>query len=168
MGVCRVLVPLALVLATSMGFGQGSSAKQYGDLRDKGYEAQNAGKNEDAQKFFKSALEINGQDGQVWISYAQVSSKTGAFDEALRATQKVLELGGFGAKAKAVAYFERACIFAKKGDAKSAWANLDLAMSSGFRSLPQLQKEPRLEILHKDAKWEEVTATKDVAKMSRT
>ena len=156
------------LLASITCFAQGTQAKQYGDLRDKGFEAQGKGKNEEARKYFKSALDINSEDGQVWVAYAQTASRSGEPDEALKAIQKVLELGSFGAKVTAVAYFEAACIYARKEDSKNAWKNLDLAMSSGFRSLSQLQKEPRLELLHKDSKWEEVTATKDVSKMSRT
>ena len=168
MGVFRVLVGLAFFVASLMVLGQGSLAKQYGDLRDKGYEAQNAGKNVDAKKFFKSALEINGQDGQVWLSYAHMASMSGDFDEVIRANEKVLELGGFGAKVNANAYFEIACAYAQKKDEKNAWKSLDQAMSAGFRSLPQIVKDPRLEILHKGSKWEEITATKDLSKMSRS
>ena len=167
----HIFQPLTIAgcLLTSITcFAQGSPAKQYSDLRDKGFEAQGKGKNEEARKYFKSALDINSDDGQVWVAYAQTASRSGEPDEALKAIQKVLELGSFGAKVTATAYFEAACIYARKEDSKNAWKNLDLAMAFGFRSLSQLQKEPRLELLHKDPKWEEVTATKDVAKMSRT
>lgn len=151
-----------------VGLGQGSLAKQYGDLRDKGYVAQSQGKPDEARKYFRSALNLYALDGQVWISYAQLASQAGEDEEALRAIDKVLELGGFGATVKAKAYFEAACIYGKKKEAKNAWKNLDLALSSGYRSLLEIAKDPRLEILHKDPKWEVVTASKDVSKMSRT
>lgn len=168
MGISRVLGFLAIGIAIPFAMGQGSLAKQYGDLRDKGYEAQGKGQPDEALKFFKGALDLYGEDGQVWLSYAQVASKTRQFDEGLKAIDKVLELGGFGATVRANAYFEAACIYAQKSDRINAWQNLDLAMASGFRSLPQLISEPRLELLHIDSKWGVVTATKDVTKMSRT
>jgi hypothetical protein len=168
MRISRLLTGAICLLGATISYAQGSPAKQYSELRDKGFEAQGKGKNEEARKYFKGALDINADDGQVWVAYAQTASRSGEPDEALKAIQKVLELGSFGAKVTAVAYFEAACIYARKEDSKNAWKNLDLAMSSGFRSLSQLQKEPRLELLHKDSKWEEVTATKDVSKMSRT
>ncbi len=164
----RLLTGASYLFIAAISFAQGSPAKQYGDLRDKGFEAQGKGKNEEARKYFKSALDINSDDGQVWVAYAQTASRSGEPDEALKAIKKVLELGSFGAKVTATAYFDAACIYAKKEDSKNAWINLELAMSSGFRSLTQLRNETRLESLHKDPKWEEVTAMKDVAKMSRT
>ena len=168
MVISRVLGLWAIGFAVPLAFGQGSLAKQYGDLRDKGYEAQGKGLPDEALKYFKSALDLYGEDGQVWLSYAQLAGKAGQLDEGLKAIDKVLELGGFGATVKANAYFEAACIYAQKSDKINSWRNLDLAMSSGFRSLPQLAKEPRLEPLHNDAKWQDVTATRDLTKLSRT
>ena len=167
MGVCRVSILSVSLLATAFARGQ-SVAKQYGDARDKGYEAQNNGKNEDACKYFKAALKLYDQDGQVWLSYGQSASKVGDYDATIDAAKHVLQLGGFGAKVKAVAYFEMACAYAKKDDKTSAWKNLDLAMSSGFRSLPQIQADQRLVSLHDDKRWEELTATKDLSKVSRS
>lgn len=164
----RVGIALAFTGAVQISLAQQPTGLQYSQLTAKGYQLLSAGKYEEAQKVFRDALDLYDQDGQVWLSYGQASARANHPDQAIQAGKKVLELGAFAAKVKAAALFEMSCAACQKQDNKEAWTYLDQAMAAGFRSLDQLRKEPRLEPLHADARWEEVSASKDVSKLSRT
>lgn len=150
-----------------LAIAQQPLSKQYVELRDKAYEQLVSGKFDEAEKSFRKALDLYDQDGQVWLSYGQTASKNGHFDEGISAGHKVLELGAFGAKVKSQALFEMACAFCGKKDITNAWQALEQSMAAGFRSLDQVRKEPRLESLHTNPKWTELSATRDLSKVSR-
>ncbi|MEQ1933555.1 MAG: hypothetical protein ABL962_06715, partial [Fimbriimonadaceae bacterium] len=89
------------------------------------------------------------------------------YDAAIEAYGRVFELGAFANKLFASCHYDIACAYALKGDSKAALASLQTALDKGFRDLQHVRTDADLKSLHKDAKWEELAATKDVSKMSR-
>ncbi|QYK52069.1 MAG: hypothetical protein KF824_07335 [Fimbriimonadaceae bacterium] len=142
-------------------------SQTYSALTDKAYTLYGEGKFSEAADSFKKALDLFPEDGQVWMTYAQACLRADRTAEGIAAGTKVIELGSFGAKVKATAYFEIAAGYCKLKDEKNAWKNLELAMQAGFRDLKTVQTDSRLELLHSNPKWEDLAATKDVTKMTR-
>lgn len=146
---------------------QEPASQTYSNLTDKAYTLYGEGKFSEAADSFKKALDLFPEDGQVWMTYAQACLKADRTTEGINAGNKVIELGSFGAKVKATAYFEIAAGYCKLSDKDNAWKNLELAMKAGYRDLNTVRTDARLEMLHSNPKWEELAATKDVTKMTR-
>jgi len=142
-------------------------SQTYSNLTDKAYTLYGEGRFSEAADSFKKALDLFPEDGQVWMTYAQACLRADRTAEGIEAGKRVIELGSFGAKVKATAYFEIAAGYCKLKDKDSAWKNLELAMQSGYRDLNVVRTDARLEMLHVNPKWEELAATKDVTKMTR-
>lgn len=125
------------------------------------------GKFVDAASAYRAALEEFDADGQVWLQYGLLCSRTDQPEEVIRAADKVLLLGATGANVRPTAHYEKACALATLGRTKEAWQSLEQAMNAGYRNLANLQTDPRLEPLHSFEGWEELSATRDVSKLSR-
>ncbi|MFM9874344.1 MAG: hypothetical protein ACKVQS_12870 [Fimbriimonadaceae bacterium] len=156
-----------LLLSALLAFN-GLQTPTYDSLLGQGYDYLNDGKFAEAADSFKAALKIYDQDGQIWAVYGQAASKANRPQETIEAANKVLELGAFGANVKGVAYFEMSAAYIALKDNEKAWIALNNAMKAGFRSLDTIRTDKRLEPLHSNKGWEELAATKDVSKMSRT
>ncbi len=115
----------------------------------------------------EKAVKIYTMDGDVWFQLAQKRLEAKNYDSAIEAYQHVFELGAFGNKIFADCHYDIACAYALKGDSKAAMASLQKSLDMGFRDLNHVRTDKDLESLHKDAKWEELAATKDVSKMTR-
>jgi tetratricopeptide (TPR) repeat protein len=115
----------------------------------------------------KRLAQINSEDGtvQLYLGRALLANKD--YDDAIAAYQKSIELGGFQNKHAAACHYDIACARALKGDTKAALVSLEQALQSGFRDLNHLRTDSDLSALHSHPKWEELSASKDVSKMSR-
>ncbi|MBV6457868.1 MAG: hypothetical protein HONBIEJF_00988 [Fimbriimonadaceae bacterium] len=113
------------------------------------------------------ATKVFAEDGDVWLRYGQSLLREKQFDQAEAAYRQVLRLGAFQAKAAANAQYDLACLYALKGDKKSAVKWLRDSLASGFRDLNHLRTDSDLDALHELPEWVEIAATKDVSKMSR-
>lgn len=142
-------------------------SQTYSNLTDLGSTKYGEQKFAEAADAFKKALDLFPEDGQIWMLYAQSCLRAERLDEGIRAGYKVIELGGFGAKVKSVAYFELAAAYIKKNDLGTAWQSLESAMKAGYRDINVIRTDPRLQALHSHPKWEELAASKDVTKMAR-
>lgn len=156
----------SFILALLLG-QQEPPSQTYSALIDKAYSLYGEGKFSESADSFKKALDLFPEDGQVWMTYAQACLRADRTAEGIEAGKRVIELGSFGAKVKATAYFEIAAGYCKLKDEINAWKNLELAMQAGYRDLKTVQTDSRLELLHSNPKWEDVAATKDVTKMTR-
>lgn len=115
----------------------------------------------------KQLAQINSQDGtvQLYLGRALLASKD--YEGAISAYQKSIKLGGFQNKHAAACHYDIACAHALKGDTKAALEHLEKALQTGFRDLNHLRTDSDLTALHSHPTWEELSASKDVSKISR-
>ncbi len=140
---------------------------QYGRLIDEAGHLVSDRKFTEAEKSYRAALKIFDQDGQVWLSLGQAAALAKDYDTIIESADKVLSLGGFGAKVRATALFEKACALVAKNDLSGGWKSLEAAMAAGYRNVDSMRKDSRLAPLHSKKGWEEMTGSKDVKTMSR-
>ncbi|MEQ1820948.1 MAG: hypothetical protein ABL949_00385 [Fimbriimonadaceae bacterium] len=152
---------LALVLCSTVALARSRSVSATDSLEY--FALKSAATLESLEK----AVKIYPMDGDVWYQLAQKRLQEKHYDAAIEAYQHVFELGGFANKLFASCHYDIACAYALKGDTKAAIASLQTSLDKGFRDLNHVQTDKDLESLHKDVKWEEMAATKDVSKMSR-
>jgi tetratricopeptide (TPR) repeat protein len=115
----------------------------------------------------EQAVRIYPNDGDVWWRLGQARLQIKKYDDAIDAYKNALRLGAFGNKFKAGALYDISCAYSLKGDKERAFDYLRQSMAAGFRDLQHVRTDKDLESLHADKRWEEMAATKDVAKMGR-
>ncbi|MBC8066202.1 MAG: hypothetical protein H7Y17_15325 [Chlorobia bacterium] len=165
----RSIVSALLLISAGSALGHSGfsadDAVRYAQLRDTAAKSQLS--SPEGKSSLEAAVQIYGQDGDLWWRLAQARLFAKEYDSAIQAYQKALELGAFGNKFKAGAQYDIACAYSLKGDKDRAFEWLRKSMDSGWRDLQHLRTDSDLGNLHEDKRWEELAATKDIAGMSR-
>lgn len=115
----------------------------------------------------EEAVKISDSDGNVWHWLGISRYQNKAYPEAIKAYQEAIRKGGFANKFEADCHYDIACCYALQGQIEPAFASLQRSMDLGFRSLDHIRTDEDLTILRNDPRWEVLTATKDVSKMTR-
>lgn len=164
----RVLSLVFLASCAIFGTAQTSDVSiRYQKLRA---EAENAYDKRDMKRVAETldeASKLYALDGDMWWHYGQALLNQKRYDEATAALQKSLEFGAFGAKHRASVEYDLACAYSLMGKRQEGFSWLQKSMDHGLRDLAHLQEDADLKNLWGDPRWEELSATKDPAIMSR-
>lgn len=158
-----------LTLALTISFAlspppPGIDATSYLQLRDQGISGTDR---KTALEKLEQAVKMYDQDGDLMYSYAQTLLNQERYEDALKAYDRAEKLGAFNPKFKANIQYDRACAYAKLGRIEPAYEALNKAVDLGFRDLTHLRTDADLNALHSDKRWENLSASADVTKMSR-
>ncbi|MEI8281113.1 MAG: S41 family peptidase [Armatimonadota bacterium] len=107
-------------------------------------------------------------NGDVVYRKALMLGAAKKYPEAIVAYNRALELGAASPKFVANVNYDLACCYAQTGDLSTAIKTLERAIDLGFRDIRHVQVDTDLLPLHTNPKWENLVASKDTSKMSRT
>lgn len=158
-----MVLSLAITFAVSLA-PVGIDAKRYDELRRAGL---GAAESKVTVEKLEQAVKLFDRDGDTMYRYGTALMQQERYAEAIPVLGKALELGAFIPKFSAIVHYDIACANAHLGRVDLAFDALEKALNHGYRDLAHLQKDPDLESLHKDARWEKLAATADVTKMNR-
>lgn len=114
----------------------------------------------EAEELLKKTLETNPKNAKLYLRLGYVYLLQKKIDAAIPIFERSLaeaELAEEG-RTRAVAHFDLARCFALKKDNAKALSHLDDAVKGGYRDLEDLENEPDLDELRKDAKFAPILA----------
>lgn len=155
-----------LVVAITWGttFAQSPQSDTFVSLLQQAQAKTNAGEWAEAAALWEKVVSFNPVHGRFWELLAQARFQNRQYHEAIQAYEKALELQiGFPADQ---AYNIARC-HAARGDKEQALRWLERAFELGYRRLDQVRNENVFRAFTSDLRFQQITATVDVSRMSR-
>lgn len=106
----------------------------------------------EAVETLKRATMLNPKCQGAWYALASVHIQLGEHPDARTCLHEGLRIR----PDHPYSYYDLACLDAMDGNPEGAFTNLQKAVACGFDALDYLQKDPDLETLHTDMRWETV------------
>lgn len=127
-------------------------AGEESDLMQKGREALQARDFAKAETLFSQAVELNPQNGNAWMTLANIYYSSKRYEKAVTAYQGCIDAG----YAVFLARYNGACSLALTGDLDAAFEWLDQAFATGYTDLDHIEKDADLVELRKDSRWSDL------------
>jgi len=159
-----VVLSLAIVLPGEMSFAQNKTEIFLSTLDSarKEYDQKNWGK---AAMLWEQLTKANPVDGYFWEYLAAAHFKDKAFDKAIPAYEKLVELG-YGVPANRA--YDIACCYALLKEKQKSLFWLKRALDLGYYYISHAQTDSDLELIADDPAFKNLLFLKDVSKMTRT
>jgi hypothetical protein len=119
----------------------------------------------EAIALWEKVTKENPVTGDFWLALAHARYEAQGYRGAITAYEQTMSLGVNGLRANIP--YEIARCHARLGESDAALEWFEKAMKRGYRDLENAQHDPDLKSLHDNAKFRELTAMVDPAKMSR-
>lgn len=104
---------------------------------------------------FERAVAAGRGDGRTWYGLGRARHELGAHEAALEAYERVAE----GSRYRPAALYNAACIHARAGRIDQGFASLRRAVEAGFRAASWMERDPDLEALRGDPRFQELVAS---------
>lgn len=118
----------------------------------------------DAAVLWAQVVERNPVEGRFWNELGNARAKSGEYEQAIRAYERVLELG-WGVPANTA--YGIATAYAQLRDKGSALEWLDRAFQMGYRGVNRARRDEDLSLLRDDARFRRIVSLPDTSPMSR-
>lgn len=110
---------------------------------------------EAAASTYEEAVSAGRNDGRTWYGLGRARHELGAHEAALAAYERVAEASRY----RPAALYNAACIHALEGRLDESLAGLHRAVEAGFRAASWMERDPDLEALRGDPRFQEIVAS---------